>query len=664
MASGVAALSLGPSRGAVVLGSPIDLMFEVRPDAGKDLSSSCLSAHLVSGATTISDSRVQVTPVLGGAVPMVRVQARITADEPVLTVTLAAGCEGRVTRTYTFLADPPSAAQAAVQRSLDLAGTAARGGDGRPDAGAPAARPRGLARALDLQGEDTAPLARAAARPARPATPKTVDKPLRPRALAPDPAAPRLVVEPLDLWLDTPLTLRLSREEPLLISPPDEAKRAQFAALRKALNAAPESLQESIAQLDKLQADAAAQGQQLQAEQATVAELRQRLEQVEAHSFSATWVYGLGGLLALAVGAVAWLARRPRREELQAWRHSVARNAGLKNGAVAFDGPDGQQQWQVEPDAQDTWQPSSVPPQEEPGDHLPVDAPDTVPVGPSAVATEPAPLDAATAPAAPKAARVQQIVPPEAVFDIQQQAEFFISIGEHEQAIEVLRAHIEEHGDAMPWAYLELLRLFHMLGRTQSFNRLREQFQERFNVRVPGFGQFQNGGHCLDDYSEALAEIEALWSSPDVMGVLDGFLFRRDAQHEVERFDLEAFDDLLLLLAIAQTTPAHLRGAPPPRARTTPRVNANANRVSLPPERSLDSVAGDLTLMPSGYDVLTPQPEHAALDVDLSQLRAPDIALSDDSAVSAAHPPAVGFGMDSDKFELSFELDQMDKKRF
>ncbi|MBS0509542.1 MAG: hypothetical protein JSR53_19420, partial [Proteobacteria bacterium] len=82
-------------------------------------------------------------------------------------------------------------------------------------------------------------------------------------------------------------------------------------------------------------------------------------------------------------------------------------------------------------------------------------------------------------------------------------------------------------------------------------------------------------------------------------------------------------------------------------------------------ERSLDSVAGDLTLMPSGYDVLTPQPTaHAALDVDLSQLRVPDIALGDDPAAPAAQHPSAGFGMDNDKLELRFELDQLDKKRF
>lgn len=657
-ASGVAALSLGPSRGAVVLGSPIDLMFEVRPDPGKDLASSCLSARLVSGANTISDARVQVTPVLGGASPMVRVQARMAADEPVLTVTLAAGCEGRVTRTYTFLADPPASGPTLAQRAVD--------GDAGDFAQATraAARQRSLA-AQALNAEGDAPLTTVgnARLQARGNTPKAPEQSARPRAralaAAPAAAAARLLVEPLDLWLDMPLTLRLTRDEPALLSAPDESRRAEFAALWKTLSATPEDLQQAMARLDKLQADVAAQGQQVEAERAAAAELRQRLAQVEQEHFSVNWIYALGGLLALAVGGMAWALRRTRREEQQAWQHSVARSESLRDGAVVTEGPDGQSQWQVEPEAADTWHPSSLPPVEEQEEPLPADAPDTVPVGPAAMATTPASLE----PVAPTAARAQQIVPPDALFDIQQQAEFFVSIGEHEQALEVLRTHIDEHGDAMPWAYLESLRLLHMLGRTESFNRMRAQFHERFNAHVPGFGQFYDNGRTLEDYPEALAQIEALWSSPDVMAVLDGFLFRRDQESIAERFDLAAFDDLLLLLAVAQTTPAHLRGAPPPRPRTTPRA---AGKVALSADRSLDSIAGDLSLMPSGYDVLAPQPApKPTLDVDLSQLRMPDIALGDDAASKAQSAPGrvAGPGRKDDRFELHFELDDPDKTR-
>ena len=110
VALSAAALSLGNSRSVVVLGSPIDLTFEVQPDPGVDLASSCISAQLVSGDVPISPSQVRVVPLpeVAGHSSAVRVQAYTIAREPVLTATITAGCMGRVSRTYTFLAELPN----------------------------------------------------------------------------------------------------------------------------------------------------------------------------------------------------------------------------------------------------------------------------------------------------------------------------------------------------------------------------------------------------------------------------------------------------------------------------------------------------------------------------------------------------------------------------
>ncbi|KAB2890445.1 MAG: hypothetical protein F9K35_19125, partial [Burkholderiaceae bacterium] len=109
VALSAAALSLGGSRGTVVLGSPIDLAFDIQPDPGSDLASSCLTAELVSGDVPISGAKVRVVPLpeIPGRTPAVRVQAFVAADEPVLTATVTAGCAGRISRTYTFLAQLP-----------------------------------------------------------------------------------------------------------------------------------------------------------------------------------------------------------------------------------------------------------------------------------------------------------------------------------------------------------------------------------------------------------------------------------------------------------------------------------------------------------------------------------------------------------------------------
>ena len=106
-----AAISLGQSRGAVILGAPVDLVFDVQPDEGADIASSCVTADVAFGDTPVAESRVRVSalPELPGRSPAVRLQVAGSVNEPVISVTVSAGCAGKVTRAYTFLVDPPVA---------------------------------------------------------------------------------------------------------------------------------------------------------------------------------------------------------------------------------------------------------------------------------------------------------------------------------------------------------------------------------------------------------------------------------------------------------------------------------------------------------------------------------------------------------------------------
>ncbi|MBF0743777.1 hypothetical protein, partial [Shigella flexneri] len=139
--------------------------------AGTDVASSCVRVRLQSGDTAVPDSKVQVTPVpaAAGRVPSVRVRAFITADEPVITATVSAGCSGGVSRRYIFLAQLPEAAASSASsgssRPLDvgqLAGLGAPAGSGSAgNTGTATARGE---RAAAAPGTETAPAARAARR--------------------------------------------------------------------------------------------------------------------------------------------------------------------------------------------------------------------------------------------------------------------------------------------------------------------------------------------------------------------------------------------------------------------------------------------------------------------------------------------------------------------
>lgn len=704
VAAGASALSLGGGSGAVVLGAPIDVSFELQPDPGTDVASSCVTAKLMAGDTAVSDSKVRVVPLpeVRGRPSGVRVLASIALDEPVLTVTLSAGCAGKTTRTYTFLSELPttaprysSASPVDIARLPNAMGVASAAGssqpasnnaDNRSDSRAKAREPKEAPNPPALL---SVPVKSPKSPPARlsdikaKSTPTTAIARKAPGAAAPTEGRARLVVEPLDTWLESPVTLRTTPE--LLTAPSQDAsaQRAQATALWKSLNTLPEDLQKDGERLKTLEANADAVRKQAIEDQADVAQLRAQLERMEQERFPATVVYVLGALLLLAMLVAAWVWTRLRNVSqmaVRAWRDSVA--LGSRDAVAAHEAALG-----LAPHPADTWVPPETLPT--PDAHAdtsrpaPVAAETRVPfVSTRPVASAPAPLAGAT-PVVAAPSPSLQFVNPEELFDIQQQAEFFISVGEHQQAIEVLRKHIAEHRETSPLAYLELLRLYHTLSRVDDFAQLRSQFMQFFNAQVPEFSGFHRTGRMLYHYTDALAEIEAEWTTSAVLPLLEKFLFRRADTTGVEPFDLAAYDDLLLLLSIAQTTPASARGAPPPRKRTTPlappradsQVNEAPSAVLPSAELPLDSLAAslefDFDLLPqrSVAGPITPaspaygtngDSQGVPLDLDLSE--PVHLTLSDLPAVPVTAAPSagqpVGFGMANDLMELRLELEQ------
>ncbi|KRB41160.1 hypothetical protein ASD94_16405 [Acidovorax sp. Root70] len=721
LAAGASALSLGSGSGTVVLGAPVDLSFELQPDPGTDVASSCVTAKLVAGDNAISDSKVRVIPLpeVRGRPSGVRVLASVSLDEPVLTVTLSAGCNGKTTRGYTFLSELPttvtrSASASPVDLSRLPAASPGAVTESQPvpsvggGAAAASAAATGIAQGTRPSGKVAVP-----ARAARPSTAASratgsaaAAKPAaRVAAAAPGKSAgagtapavrSRLVVEPLDTSMDGPVALRSTSQLPAPPSEEASAARTQAAAVWKSLNVQPDELQKDGERLKALESDTAALRSQAAQDRAAAARLQQQLASMEQERFPATLVYALGGLLLLALLGVAWMWSRVRSasdKAVRAWRDSVA--LGVRGDAAAHEEALG-----LTPHPGDTWLPSETQPRAAAVSSEPAAlAPNTVAtatmeprfVATSPAASAPAPLQAKPVFAPPSAAVAPHIVNPEELFDIQQQAEFFVSVGEHQQAIEVLKHHIAQHRETSPLAYLELLRLYHTLSRVDEFAQLRMQFMQAFNAQVPEFAGFHRTGRMLYHYTDALAEIEAEWSTSAVLGLLEKFLFRRTGAEAVEPFDLAAYDDLLLLLAIAQTTPASARGAPPPRKRTTPLLPPPSEALVAPPapapvvaphdDLPLDSLAASLEFdfamkaqqapAPAPFAAATPGPHTSVgqdsrgipLDLDLSD--PPHLTLSDLPPVPVTSPPpagqAVGFGMENDLMELRLELEQMKK---
>ncbi|MBY0453701.1 MAG: hypothetical protein K2Q11_02315 [Burkholderiaceae bacterium] len=542
-----AALSLGESRSIVVLGRSPDLLFNVYPDPGISVDASCITAEVVLGTTPVSPSHIHIAPVADRP-SAVRLRASLVVNEPIVTVHLSAGCSAKTRRTYTFLTDLPDSV---VATATPLVVT-------QPAHHAPA------------PSSDSAVPAAAAAQPAPKETAAEqaeILRVLREARLA-APAGAAATADSSATTSSSPqspasTTLATASAAPLASS--SASAPTSVASATASAVAASETTDASV-EIAKLQSEITRSRADAARERAAKERLRQHLEQTDAESFSEEMVYGLVAALVAILAVAGWLWQRSRRP----WHPTPSTRSHFAARRDHVDStPPHEPNLGPTPDFEEdialflaskvasesptlaTPAPSELPPS------APVAAPVELPVD------FPAEFSAAPAPA------VARVINPEELFDLQQQAEFFVSVGEHDQAIEVMSKHIAENEQSSPWAYLDLLRLYHSLSRMDDFNRLRDQFRRYFNAQVPDFVGFNRPGRTLAGYPDVLARIEAQWSTSAVLQELEGCLFRRDGDATAP-FDLVAYDDLLLLYAIAQTIPPSSRGALPPRTRTTP----------------------------------------------------------------------------------------------
>ena len=581
-ALGSTAMTLGRTRGAALIGRPLDLTVQVRLEPTDEASSACFDADVFHGETRVDASRVSVQfqPAAGAMDATVRIRSSAVVDEPVVTIYLRAGCLQKVTRRYVLLADYPTdtVAPAPVQivPPVVQAAPAAAAAPVTPAPTGPARAPAAVsppaaanaagasAPAAEPAASTTAPPtparrspARAAAAAANEPVPKVASAE-RPATVVRRPAPPapasrsRLKLDPLDLLIERDPTLRSSTE--MLTAPAENAQvRAQAAALWRAINAQPQDILRDTQRMQALEADVKGLREQTVKNQASLNELRVQLHKAEGERYANGLVYSLLALLALALAGAGYLWQRSRNAVFsgQDW---------WRRGETAGGDPE-----QMGPDS---LSPPAVPRKPGPSSRY-QDSAGSVDVDldvdesmfatlktarPVVAPPEPAPrlvpvMDhsdfVASIPGSSRAVNAEEL------FDIQQQADFFISLGQHEQAIEVLKNHISDNVETSALAYLDLLKIYHSLSRRDEYDQLRDDFNKVFNAQVPVFDAYSDKSSGLEAYHNALARIESLWPSPKVLEIIEESIFRKPGSGDGEAFGLEAYRELLLLYAMA-----------------------------------------------------------------------------------------------------------------
>lgn len=438
----------------------------------------------------------------------------------------------------------------------------------------------------------------AAQPPAEAASPSMSSKPPRNLKTEKKPAADkpvsRLKLEPLELLAERDPTLKPSSE--LRTSPTnDPAQRSAAAALWRAIAARPEDILSDSQKLKTLESTVAGLQIQVKKNQQDMQNLGGDIDKARTDKYANFLMYGLGFLLTVAIAAGTWLLGKRFRGSSDTamiqpwWRKDSGQQVGWAdsaNGPRALAsshgfGLDGTQLPRSSGQA-----PSSA-------NYLDLDLSDAgvsgddtragsrsgAPAGRSgsgnSARANRADASLLTSPSASRKSSTHKqamsdeptvglradftqsltqagrAVKAEELFDVQQQADFFVSLGQKDQAVEVLRTHIEESEETSALVYLDLIKLYHQLGEQLEFEAFRQEFNARFNAEMPEFEAYSESanGAGLEAYPLAMSRIVALWPSAKVLNVIEESMFRQP-DSQTTTFDLEAYRELLLLYAM------------------------------------------------------------------------------------------------------------------
>lgn len=551
------AAGLGAGAAGAVLGQPLDYAVQVRLDPGETLAPECVSAEVMSGDRRVPPPLVRtVVEMTGAESARIRVLTQPSIDEPVVSVQVTVGCTSKMSRRFVVLADPP--AMAAPVSLAPAYAAAPPPAEVPTPVAAPAPAPATSAPPPETSSAPRVPAAAAAPASApaparaRPEKRQAAAAPRQPRAARPAPEKAPVARLKLD-----PAEAAVRKTEALAVEQAMAAVEQAASAARAAASAASASA-DRVAVLERtveqLRSEAKSSSEQ-------AASLRARLVAAEG---SSNWTWPLLGL-ASALGALAaWLAWRLGRAHAvkqQGWSDAAHQTRvqmptvhpmteQLASRPATSPAPFVTAEPPVapvavgRPRAAPAW-PPPAPPVAWPPPATTLPPPDLPePQDTATMRTQPLPPTALPDAGAPRDVTIEELI------DLEQQAEFFIVLGQDESAIDLLVEHLRSTGGGSPLPYLKLLEIHHRRNEREAYERMRARFNHRFNAYAPEWGVDLTHGRTLDDYPGVIPRLQQVWTRPlDAMAELEALLFRKSRG---ELFDLPAYREVLFLYSLAR----------------------------------------------------------------------------------------------------------------
>jgi pilus assembly protein FimV len=527
IAGTAAALGFGRVPSSANLGQPLDISLPLRIEANEEIRPECISTQVQFGDSIQQPGVVtaRLMPALPGATERIlRIVTSTRVDEPVVSLSITAGCGSSVSRKFTLFADPPplapdtavavpsEAAQPApptpVPRSARRAAASGAPSPQRDQADQ-ATLPSTSAAAPVAAASATAQTRKAASPPVqRQAAVARVQSSGAGDATRAARAASRLQLSPVEPAL-------ASSAQPQVEASVAQAEEAAASAAQAASAAAL-----AVARMQQMEAALERLRSENEKTQESMKGLHARLQSAEAARYSNPLVYALGLLSALlAAGLVFMTRQRAQDRRAAAWLDQPSANEAATRAG-----------------ARDTVQ---------------------VPVVSSVMEVPPAPdydAQVASAPQPFAAATQKREVSVEELIDLEQQAEFFVVLGQDEAAIDLLMAHLRGTSATSALPYLKLLEIFKRRGDRKEYERIRERFNSRFNAYAPAWDTELLAGRSLEDYPAIVERLQSIWSSPlRIMQTLQSTLVRaEEGAAGTDNFDLPAYRELLMLYSVAR----------------------------------------------------------------------------------------------------------------
>jgi hypothetical protein len=539
------AIGLGPVTQQSSLGQSLRIVVPVVLSPGEDIAAECFrlaaSDREVDGVPQLAFGRMSLERSSAGA-RLVITNAQ-PVNDPVVRVTVQAGCDRAVRREYVLLLDPPPIEAPLVTAQSEPRAEVAQT-PAPPGAAAPARRARNSPRAVTgaaarSSGESArtaqkAPPPPKARPPARTAAKRPLSSATNQPRLTVSSAAPLTAADPRAANLSDAEQARAQQELA-------NAIEAETVVLRKRiveLTAMVERMQEEV-RANELAQRAAEGGAKADAlppraadAAATATELPQRAAERAAapDAMSAAWWEQNWPLLSAIVGLPLLLAAALVWRRRQQGEHATADSSGASAVPALVVVPHAP----AEPALRNTAAGVAAP------------VPAVQPPPKKVPRRKPAPREGASALAVSE------------LLHVTDEARVYVALGHPERAIVVLYEHIREAPRAMPAAWLMLLDLYHTSGNRQNFRRLAEEFHVYCNVQAPlwedfGSSEFAEGG--LETFPHILRHVAGIWRLPGCREYLEGLLYDNREGRRMG-FPLAAYGEILLLLQVLDAPPA------------------------------------------------------------------------------------------------------------